>query len=124
MKYDSKKVPKVDLLKHTMSHFKINIKAELLIWISALVALALMNPDKNDMISLCVFHHLGINFCPGCGLGHSISYFLHGQIQQSFQAHPFGIFAVLVLIGRILKLTFTKNNHINKFYTNAIWKHL
>jgi len=57
-----------------------------------------------EHMSLCVFNHLGLKFCPGCGLGRSISYFMHGELLMSLKAHPIGIPAVLILLYRIIKL--------------------
>jgi hypothetical protein len=77
---------------------------ELLFWITALIALAIMQPNDDAHFSLCIFKLLGINFCPGCGLGHSISYLFHGNVKASLSWHPLGIFAVLVILLRIYKL--------------------
>ncbi|MDY0075831.1 MAG: DUF2752 domain-containing protein [Bacteroidales bacterium] len=68
-------------------------------WLTALVLLALMSPAL-DAPSLCAFRWLGIESCPGCGLGHSISAAFHGQFAASFDYHPLGIFALLVLSFR------------------------
>jgi hypothetical protein len=63
-----------------------------------------MTPGCDPHYSFCVFKFLGLKFCPGCGLGHSISYLFHGDIPASFSAHPLGIFAVIVLMCRIYNL--------------------
>jgi len=76
---------------------------EVIIWTSALLLLALMSPVDGHS-SLCPFKALGIPFCPGCGLGHSISWLLHGEPIASFHAHPLGWFAVLILLYRIVTL--------------------
>lgn len=81
--------------------FRNNLEA--IIWITALVLLAFSSPHE-EHYSLCVFHNLGFSFCPGCGIGHSISYFFHGEIAASFQAHPLGIVAVGIIFSRIIKL--------------------
>lgn len=87
---------------------------EAIIWISALILLAI-SPVQGDHYSLCVFHSLGFGFCPGCGLGHSITYFFNADINASINAHPFGIFAIGILIYRIF-LIFKENKycHSNK----------
>lgn len=74
---------------------------ELSVWIAALLALSLMNPATSEHYSLCVFRWFGLSFCPGCGLGHSISWLFHGDIARSFNEHPLGIFAVIILLQRI-----------------------
>ncbi len=78
---------------------------EILVWSLALLYLALINPDVPRLFSFCLFHNIGLEFCPGCGLGRSISYFLHGNIAQSFLTHPLGIPAVFILAHRIALLS-------------------
>jgi hypothetical protein len=63
-----------------------------------------MSPGTEPHLSLCIFKFFGITFCPGCGLGHSISYLFHGNIQASFSSHPLGFFAVIIILFRIYKL--------------------
>ncbi len=77
---------------------------ELLFWITSLILLAIMPPAIDAHYSLCIFKLIGINICPGCGIGHSISWFFHGNIQASLLSHPLGIFAVIVIQYRIYKL--------------------
>ena len=77
---------------------------EAFVWLGGLLALALMNPGNESHYSLCLLKNIGFNFCPGCGLGHSISYFLHGELVRSFQTHPLGIVATIILTSRILSL--------------------
>jgi len=79
---------------------------ELTVWILALVLLACMPPTTDAHYSFCLFKFMGIKYCPGCGLGHSISYFFHGNLKESFTAHPLGLFAVIVILGRIYNLFF------------------
>lgn len=93
---------------------------ELACWIIALAALGLMHPGDQYHFSLCIFKMVGIDFCPGCGLGHSISYLLRGNLQASFSCHPLGIFAVAIIIYRIYKLLqhhFTSKKR-NTYYGN------
>lgn len=77
---------------------------ELIFWISSITFLALMQPGSDSHFSLCIFKTLGVSFCPGCGLGHSISYLFHGDIQASFSSHPLGLFAVIIILLRVYKL--------------------
>ena len=81
---------------------------ELSCWLGALLYLALIDPAANDHFQLCVFKWLGFSFCPGCGLGHAVSWLLHGNFHLSWEEHPLGIFALLILIHRIFILL--KNN--------------
>ncbi len=74
------------------------------IWIAALIALSLTNPQGEGHLSLCPIKNIGWSFCPGCGLGHSISWLFRGEINQSIQSHPLGIIAVGILLFRIFRL--------------------
>ncbi len=74
---------------------------EAMVWIGALVLLAIMNPYSNEP-SLCIFHQFGIESCPGCGLGHSISAAFRGQFTRSFEMHPLGMVTIGVLFARII----------------------
>ncbi|MFZ6013592.1 MAG: DUF2752 domain-containing protein, partial [Bacteroidota bacterium] len=57
---------------------------------------------------------LGFDFCPGCGLGKSISYFFHGEISRSFATHPMGMAAVVILIFRNVDLIKKYLQHYGK----------
>jgi hypothetical protein len=101
----------------SLLRLKINIGTyfELSVWVLGLVFLGLMNPSSEGHFSICLFKWLGFSFCPGCGLGHSISWLFRGEIRQSLHAHPLGVFALTVLMHRIYVLiyhlkTFTKTN--------------
>ncbi|MCF8303320.1 MAG: DUF2752 domain-containing protein [Bacteroidales bacterium] len=74
---------------------------EAIIWIVAILLLAFDDPTGGCHYSLCLFKNLGLSFCPGCGLGHAISWLFRGEFSQSVQAHPLGIPALFVLIYRI-----------------------
>lgn len=90
---------------------------EALIWMGGLLYLALSNPSASDHFSFCVFRWLGFERCPGCGLGHSMSYLFQGDVYQSFQAHPLGVFAVAILSFRIvsiLKKTVNREDNTRK----------
>jgi hypothetical protein len=80
------------------------INLEALVWIVGLLFLAFSHPDGSSHSSLCIFKNMGFKYCPGCGLGHSISYFLHGEVTRSLQTHPLGIFATVMLVSRIFSL--------------------
>jgi hypothetical protein len=86
----------------------IRVPAEAYIWIVALLTLFVLEPSSAHY-TICPFHHLGFTFCPGCGLGRSISYAFAGDLYRSFESHPLGLFALIVLVLRIIKLI--KNNY-------------
>jgi len=72
-------------------------------WLIAIALLAFFNPNS-EHASLCIAKNINFGFCPGCGLGHSIAWLFRGQFVCSLQAHPLGIFAVIILIYRSLSL--------------------
>jgi len=78
-------------------------RKEALIWIAALICLAMSNPS-NHHYTLCPLDNMGISYCPGCGLGRSIGYFFRLDIESSFLAHPLGIPAVFLLVYRSAKI--------------------
>jgi len=80
------------------------VGVEALIWMAALLFLALIEPAESTHYTLCPFSVVGIDFCPGCGLGRSVSYVLHGEITNSLSVHPLGIFALIVLTTRVISL--------------------
>ncbi|MFP4471365.1 MAG: DUF2752 domain-containing protein [Bacteroidales bacterium] len=88
-------------LKHITKWLYQNL--ELIFWISAILALFMIRPGESHF-SLCPLQNLGIDHCPGCGLGRSCSLALHGNILESLSMHPFGIFALIVILHRIFIL--------------------
>jgi len=88
---------------------------ELFIWVSAIFVLYSLPESSGG--SLCLLKALGQDWCPGCGLGHSIQAALHGDWKHSFAVHSMGIFTLFVLFWRIVQLSyilfkqFKKKNH-------------
>jgi uncharacterized protein DUF2752 len=70
--------------------------------------MAVAAPNLPGLVSLCPFDavgdFLGLSFCPGCGLGHSVAYLARGQFAASFGAHPLGLPAVVGLTIHIVAL--------------------
>lgn len=95
-----------------ITHF-IYKNLEAFIWIAALIYLAFINPYSTGHINLCAFNLVGIESCPGCGIGRSISSIFHGDILHSFEMHPLGMFALLIIGLRIVSI-FYKNYKLNK----------
>jgi hypothetical protein len=83
---------------------------EAIVWVTALILLATMDPYSTQP-SLCMFHNLGIESCPGCGLGHSVSAAFHGQFGQSFTLHPLGMITIVFLTGRIITVIIQNRNY-------------
>lgn len=73
-----------------------------------LLLLAMMDPEAANGPSLCLFDFMGISFCPGDGLGHSISYIFKGQFNNAMESNVLGPLAIVIIGGRIVQL-FLKN---------------
>jgi len=84
------------------------IDFEAVIWIAGLFYLLLFHAPGQAQFTICPLYNLGIDFCPGCGIGNSISYLFNGEVISSFQTHPLGIFALIIITYRII--TIIKNN--------------
>jgi hypothetical protein len=95
-----------------INQFFRRINFEVIAWCSALLILFFINPHQ-DHYSFCLFHNLGIDFCPGCGLGRGINHLLHLNFSSAFNTHPLSYLAVPVLLHRIFKLTIGKNQTIS-----------
>lgn len=78
------------------------------IWLFALLSLA-FTYHTEEHYSFCVFNNLGFKYCPGCGVGHAISYFFHGEFAKSISTHPFGVVAIIILSHRIFTIFLNKN---------------
>lgn len=77
---------------------------ELFFWVSGITFLACINPESSSLPTFCVLKMLGVAYCPGCGLGSSISYLLRGEFGRSLGSHPLGVFALIVIVHRITVL--------------------
>ncbi|MFV0605804.1 MAG: DUF2752 domain-containing protein [Niabella sp.] len=75
---------------------------ETIVWASALVLLFFMDPGGHSG-SLCILKNIGVNWCPGCGLGHAIHYALHLNFTQSVQEHILGIPATVIIMYQTIK---------------------
>jgi len=95
------------------------IPLELLIWLTALVLLGFTDPEvKGDHhhFTLCPLANLGLSWCPGCGIGRSITQLMHGNFSGSFKQHWFGLPALLIINWRIVvlfRLNFFKDKVVN-----------
>lgn len=94
------------------------IDIEAVFWLSAFVYLTVINPYTPKHLDFCLFSLVGIDNCPGCGLGKSISMVFHGDFAGSFNAHPLGIPAIILILKRIYKLI---NNKINLTKTMEVY---
>ncbi|MDZ7846652.1 MAG: DUF2752 domain-containing protein [Owenweeksia sp.] len=83
---------------------------ELAFWTCALLALYFM-PVTEEHFTLCPLGAIGLESCPGCGIGHSIHYLLHFEWAHSWQEHYLGGFALIVILYRIFQLVKINTNH-------------
>jgi len=74
---------------------------ELLIWVAALVWIYFAVDPASTGPGLCVFHRLGFDACPGCGIGRSMHAALHFQWALSWKFHWLGIPAIGIILHRI-----------------------
>ncbi|HEY0679452.1 MAG TPA: DUF2752 domain-containing protein [Chitinophagaceae bacterium] len=86
------------------THFRHSYYPEIAIWTVALIIPAFIVPGPETHFSFCLFKHLGLTWCPGCGLGESIALLYRGELAASLSVHPLGIFAVIILLNRIAVL--------------------
>ncbi len=86
---------------------KITPHIEWIAFLSGLILMGSMDPTIKGF-SFCFFEWIGIPFCPGEGLGHSIAWFFRGEFAKAVESNLFGIPAVFILSFRI----------------GAIWKEL
>jgi hypothetical protein len=86
---------------------------ELIVWITALILLGMADVHDHGSephFTLCPLANMGFSWCPGCGVGRSIAYLLHGDFNASLEQHWFGIPALLIIGSRIVVLV--KKNFI------------
>ena len=123
MKVKSVREDRNTVMSRNFNHLTVAGKvvgAEALIWIAALIFLALIEPAESTHYTICPFSAIGIDLCPGCGLGRSVSFLLHGDITNSLNIHPLGIFALIVLIARVISLIkFNWSNYGKRISINA-----
>jgi hypothetical protein len=98
----------VKSLLNKLNHIWLLIGLEAAIWILGLTFLLLIHSPGETHFTICPLANMGFDFCPGCGLGNSISYIFRNEFIASFHSHPLGIFALLIIVLRII--TIIKDN--------------
>ena len=95
----------------------VHIYLELVFFSIAMMLLFFMKVSINGVedFSFCPFRWLGFTHCLGCGVGHAIHYALHGQWALSYNAHMFGVPALLIITHRIFFNLITIIQHERKF---------
>jgi hypothetical protein len=77
---------------------------EAFVWTVSLFYLAFVYDPDTAHFPICPLSNLGFDFCPGCGLGKSISLIFNGDFLNSFKTHPLGLFAILIISHRLITL--------------------
>jgi hypothetical protein len=95
------------------------VEWEALLWSVGMLYLLFINPYQESHVSLCPYKNPGIEFCPGCGLGRSISFFFHGDFLHSIQSHPLGIIAFVIIMARIVHLV--RKKYFNKKQSEVMY---
>ena len=107
--------------KQLIYSIKSSIGFEVTIWIGGLFFLAIINNPTEVHFTICPLTNLRFDICPGCGLGNSISYLFRAEIINSLYSHPLGIFALIVLVTRIIHLLkFNWSRNGKYITTNAL----
>lgn len=99
-----------------MEPVKLRKLQQSMIWLAALIALYVMAEGEGQ--SLCIFSAVGVSWCPGCGLGHSIHHALHFRLAASADAHWLGMPATVAIVYNIVKPFITKTTYYG-FQSNA-----
>jgi hypothetical protein len=76
------------------------IPLELIFWIGSIAAILTINPEV-EAFSICPLHHLGFDWCPGCGLGRAMNLLARGEFLASWQLHPAAGLAYGAIFHRI-----------------------
>lgn len=94
----------------TLKRYTKKIDMESLFWLIAFIYLSIIDPYTPKHLDMCLFSLVGIDNCPGCGLGKSISMIFHGDFIGSFHSHILGIPAIILIVKRIYTLMKNKIN--------------
>ncbi|WP_445666138.1 DUF2752 domain-containing protein [Fodinibius sp. AD559] len=95
------------MIKESIAHFYRNY-FEIAAFSMGLLLMGLMDPYTTSGPGLCLLENLSFPYCPGDGLGHSISFIFRGEFDNALEANILGPFALIVLSGRIFYL-FSQN---------------
>ncbi|GAB4107731.1 hypothetical protein GCM10028791_01780 [Echinicola sediminis] len=77
---------------------------ELVFWCLALIGILLIDTSSLSHFTLCPLGMLGIEWCPGCGLGRSMKFFIQGDFMASWKMHPLGGLAWGIILFRMVEL--------------------
>jgi hypothetical protein len=96
-----------------MSTYIRTVPLEAIVWLTGLMGLAVAGPYLDGHVTVCIPTLMGFDFCPGCGLGMSVSYLFRGDLAASWAAHPLGIPAAGLLAARSAHLLANRNRSIH-----------
>jgi hypothetical protein len=94
------------------------INIELIFFVSGMIYLALLDPWEAEHYHFCLIKIFNIGYCPGCGLGRSISFLLHGRLLASIYEHPLGIVGMAVIISRIYEIIIKQHKNRVLYLSN------
>jgi hypothetical protein len=77
---------------------------EALTWLTVIILFAFSPIPSEEHFTICPLKLAGFEHCPGCGLGRSLILLLHGHVAESANMHPLAVFALIVLVLRIVKV--------------------
>lgn len=99
-----------------MKRLKLLPWTELALWSGGLIFLAFQNPSSEGF-TLCPIKSFSGWDCPGCGLGHSISWLFRGELATSWETHKMGMPALGILvfrIGQLINLALKPRHHYHE----------
>lgn len=88
-----------------------------IIWTIALTILFFM--DVSSSTSLCLLKFAGIDWCWGCGIGHSIHHTLHLEFAEAAKHHWLGIPSTVALIWLVIRPLLTQHTQYEPATTNT-----
>jgi hypothetical protein len=100
-----------------VQHILRTVSPELVFWITGLIYLSWIDPANLKHFGFCLFQMLGLESCPGCGFGKAISLLIHGNVVASLKTHPLALFALPLILYRILSLL---RDTIHKFRQSGV----
>jgi len=75
---------------------------EAFIWLMVIVVFSVSPVQSGNHFTICPLSLAGFEHCPGCGLGRAMILLLHGRVAESIEMHPLAMFALGLLIIRIV----------------------
>lgn len=96
-------MPTLHLIVRSAAGHVRRFPVEAAIWVAGLGAMVMLDPTGESQ-TWCLFSRLGIEICPGCGLGHAVAFLVRGEWAASFASHPLAVPVILGLSIRVMQL--------------------